>query len=280
MHYRVFVQMAAAAAPAPANLSEHPLFAQIVAFACVTALQSGFLNGVFLISGGTFVSSVNGLLSLVARDYVSALNFVRGSLLLGQIGTFLVGCVLAGLLYDEPLRNERRYLVGVAAISLMIFLLTGIFAIGSDSAKTASLFLAAFTFGFQNAMGSYYSKGVLRTTHQTGAVTDLGLLLGQWLQMKIRRNGQLPKRPEFWKVKALLPLLLAYFGGGFCGVAAYVYGSYVWMVFPGGVTLAACVGIYVWLTVDGRRRERELQCAKKLLVSIGDQFEETLTIVN
>lgn len=80
--------------------------------------------------------------------------------------------------------------------------------------------------GFLNAMGTFFSKGVLRTTHQTGAVTDLGVLLGQWLQLKFRSTKLKP--PEFWRVQAQVPLLLSFFLGGFCGVAAVVYGSFLW----------------------------------------------------
>lgn len=71
-------------------------------------------------------------------------------------------------------------------------------------------------------------QGVLRTTHQTGAVTDLGLVCGQWLQLATRGSSSKLKRPEYWRASLSLPLLLSYFLGGFCGIAAVANDSYLW----------------------------------------------------
>ncbi len=256
----------------PASLGEHPRLVPIVAVASLSSLMSGFINGVYLIQAQTFVSSVNGLLSLVARDYVALGNYVRGSLLLAQIATFFVGCVLAGLFYDQPLRHRARYALGFMAVSCVIFLGTGLFAVGSNDARIASLFVVALACGFQNGMCSFFSKGVLRTTHQTGAVTDLGLLMGQWLQIKWRGSEEGGKRPDYWKIKVILPVAATYFAGGFCGVAAIAYGSYLWMLLPSGLLFVVSLAYVVW--------QRVLKCRKvkqqsTLLQTTEEQFEST-----
>ena len=206
-----------------ATLAEHPRFGLLVFLGSWMSFASGFINGVFLISSATFISSVNGLLSLVARDYVSTGNYVRGSLLLAQIVTFFIGATVAGAVFDDPLSNEplawTKCAVGSIGISLAVLLCMGVQTLGTADSLTGAVFVAAFAMGFQNAMGSYLSKGALRTTHQSGGVTDLGVILGQVIQRRFRPRSALPKAPELWKVKSMLPVLLSYFGGGFAGVA-------------------------------------------------------------
>ncbi len=112
-------------------------------------------------------------------------------------------------------------------------------------------------------------KGVLRTTHQTGAVTDMGLLLGQWLQLKCRKPKEGAKRPEYWKISAILPVATAYFAGGFCGVAAIAYGSFLWMLLPSGLLFAASAAFVVWRCVQKRRKAQRAA----LLAETEAQFE-------
>jgi uncharacterized membrane protein YoaK (UPF0700 family) len=43
-------------------------------------------------------------------------------------------------------------------------------------------FWASAACGLQNAMVSTYSGAIIRTTHITGTVTDLGAMIGQYLR--------------------------------------------------------------------------------------------------
>ncbi len=109
-------------------------------------------------------------------------------------------------------------------------------------------FIAAFSMGFQNGWSSMLSKGAIRTTHHSGAVTDLGLFFGQWLQLRLLKDRtKLNKKPEFWKVRVLLPVLLAFFLGGLCGVAAVVNGSALWMLLPSGLQFSVFVGLLIFI---------------------------------
>ncbi len=234
------------------NISKHPHFPVLVAVASYGAFQAGFVNGVFLIASLTFVSSVNGLLSLVARDYLTG-NAARASTLLAQIVTFFAGAVVAGVVYERQLRWRISNAIGVAAISLGIFLTVGIYSLNTPASLTGSVFTAAFTMGFQNAMSSFFSKSAFRTTHQSGAVTDLGLLLGQWLRGRCCPSRH-SKSIEAWRVYALLPTVAAFFAGGFAGIASVTRSLYLWMLLPSGLSFIAAVAyIFVHLRRKGRR---------------------------
>jgi uncharacterized membrane protein YoaK (UPF0700 family) len=68
--------------------------------------------------------------------------------------------------------------------------------------------LAAAACGLQNAMSSSYCGLMIRTTHVSGVVTDLGVMLGHWLRHR---------RIVMWKLKFLVALLSSFGSGGFVG---------------------------------------------------------------
>ncbi len=70
-----------------------------------------------------------------------------------------------------------------------------------------AMILAAAACGLQNGMFSNYRGMVLRTSHMTGTLTDLGILLGR----RDHRNGQA------WKGVLLATTLATFVGGGIAG---------------------------------------------------------------
>ena len=76
--------------------------------------------------------------------------------------------------------------------------------------------------GLQNGLTSKYSGSIIRTTHVTGTVTDIGLLLGrmaigQWKDM--------------WKLKLLSSLWMSFFLGGVVGSYFHsLIGSYTMLL--------------------------------------------------
>jgi uncharacterized membrane protein YoaK (UPF0700 family) len=72
----------------------------------------------------------------------------------------------------------------------------------------------AMACGLQNAMTSSYCGLMIRTTHVTGMVTDLGVMLGHWL-----RHGQI----EWWKWCFLSLVFLSFGTGGWLGAWANLH---------------------------------------------------------
>jgi uncharacterized membrane protein YoaK (UPF0700 family) len=100
----------------------------------------------------------------------------------------------------------------------------------------ATCFLAAWACGMQNALATRYHGVILRTTHITGLLTDLGQLLG----MRLRGHPI-----ELWKITTPLLLSLAFASGAAMGAifnlrtnvpvtlvcgSTYVIGGIVWSV--------------------------------------------------
>src|SRR5690606_9389894 len=84
------------------------------------------------------------------------------------------------------LRAGRRYgvvlIVEGALLAFAVPLLTRVPVAGSACAAAAC--------GLQNAMATAYSGAVVRTTHVTGIVTDLGLAFSHWLRRSSGRGGR------------------------------------------------------------------------------------------
>lgn len=125
------------------------------------------------------------------------------------IAAFLAGAIISGALTgNAALRLGRRYgaallleaaLLALAAVALMR---------GSD----AGHLLASAACGLQNAMVSTYSGALVRTTHLTGLVTDIGSMLGARL-----RGQSLDQR----RVLLYIILICGFAAGGVAGALAY-----------------------------------------------------------
>jgi len=94
-------------------------------------------------------------------------------------------------------------------------------------------------------MLTIFGTALVRTTHVTGLVTDVGILVGLYLRdliiaRKVRKEGM-------WKLKIMVPLYLGFFGGGSLGYIAlsHISGTYP-LIIPALVVAWIAVG-FVYL---------------------------------
>lgn len=72
----------------------------------------------------------------------------------------------------------------------------------------------ALACGLQNGLCTTFSGAVIRTTHVTGILTDIGLVIGQAIFHPRTRK-------HLWKLKILISLYISFCIGGFIGWFAY-----------------------------------------------------------
>lgn len=165
------------------------------------AILAGFIN-VFMLS--IFTVPVSHMSGAVSRLGIDIGQEKSGDLkaVLAIIAGFFAGTILSGFfLGSNKLRYSWRY---VTVLALECAALTGAaLLIATD--ERFSLVLAAFACGLQNAMASSFHGLIIRTTHVTGIVTDLGFMIGSFLNRKPIKS---------WKLLLLMSLLLGYFFGG------------------------------------------------------------------
>ncbi|HEY9112992.1 MAG TPA: YoaK family protein [Rhodanobacteraceae bacterium] len=190
----------------------------------VLAFIAGMINAVgflgFRHQAVTHMTGTTSLLgvSAMAGDMDSLLHF--GAMLLA----FVAGCAISGyVIGNSALKLGRRYGVALTIESAMLFIAVPLLHRHDD----AGLWLAAAASGLQNAMAATYSGAVVRTSHVSGLVTDLGTFLGQWL----RGDGADGRR-----VRLYLALFAAFLGGGFASGATYPWWQERTLLIPAVLT--------------------------------------------
>lgn len=150
------------------------------------------------------------------------------------IGAFMAGCVVSGLIIqDSTLRLGRRY--GVVLVLESLLLVAAVPLLSQEI--VFGDYLASAACGLQNAMVSTYSGAVLRTTHFSGTLTDLGIFLGHRL-----RGLPVDSR----RVRLLLALVFAFLVGAVAGTWLFGEMTYRALYVPAlltGVT-GSVYGIY------------------------------------
>jgi hypothetical protein len=94
------------------------------------------------------------------------------------------------------------------------------------------IWLCAYACGLQNGLTSKFSGNAVRTTHLTGASTDLGIAMGHILK---GRQG------EWWKVKLHGVAVLGFFVGGILGFFTYRRFRHSALLFNIGITTTLAV---------------------------------------
>lgn len=159
--------------------------------AITLAWVAGYTNILSLITCGIATSHVSGTLSQWGLDLVEG-KWSLMALTSLLLGCFFMGAVVSGVCTEVGRRRgwQSIYVLPMAlqAVLLACFA-AAIEWTGGESPSPrmtpAVIGVAAMAMGLQNATITRISGGVVRTTHMTGVVTDLGLELVQfacWLR--------------------------------------------------------------------------------------------------
>ena len=204
------------------------------------AFVSGVVNVVALLGfEHQAVTHLTGTTSLLAAAIASldgkmALHFVA------IIGAFMAGSIVSGfLIQDSTLQLGRRY--GVALLLESLLLCAAVPLLNRNS--VFGLYSASCACGLQNAMVSTYSGAVVRTTHLTGMLTDLGIFLGHWLR-------RLPVDTR--RLRLCFFVISGFLCGGIVGTVAFRQFSYAALLLPAGLTAftSLCYAIYRFRNID------------------------------
>lgn len=153
---------------------------------------------------------------------------------LGIIGAFFFGCMLSGLITRQSsFKIGRRY--GVALMLESLFLVAGTLLL--QRGYGCGDLLASLACGLQNGLATSWAGAVIRTTHMTGIVTDLGLACAHWL------HGM---RGEFPKMRLHAILLSGFICGGVIGTWGYGLWGYNTLLIPAAITGITGLAYFIW----------------------------------
>ena len=215
--------------------------------AWVLAFMAGIVNVVGLLGfEHQVVTHLTGTASMLAAlDGPAVLHFAA------IIGSFMAGTVLSGfLIQDSTLQLGRRYSV---ALILESALLCGAVPL-LQRGNFGGIYSCACACGLQNAMMSTYSGTVVRTTHLSGMLTDLGIFLGHTL-----RGIPVDAR----RLRLCLVIISAFLCGGVAGAFAFRYLSYATLFIPGGLAALIAFGYGIY-QIRNRRNAQPRPLANRL----------------
>lgn len=205
----------------------------------------GAVNAIGFVAHARFITHVTGTISKLGID-------AGGGRWLALESIVVVGCLVLGATLATPLvgggahGKSPRHALPLLVVAATLGLLAALGSLGllgdfggdtNELGNFAFLSLLAFAMGLQNAAVAAATSLVVRTTHMTGAATDLGLHLGNAL----RSTGEARKKAIR---RALLRAgkIAAFTVGASVGAIIAARFGFLALVPPGvAVVVATCV---------------------------------------
>ena len=195
----------------------------------------GYVNTISLITCGRMISHVTGSLTSLVHSALDG-SMPQTMYFVTIVGVFFAGAATASAITEVRLRRggSSRFVLPILieALALVgVAICANLYHQGTGASMTGIYLVsgfASFALGIQNATITRISDSVVRTTHLTGIVTDLGIESVQYaFWWKDRMRGDLARRagrvlristrdPRFLR----LALLGSILGSFLVGVAA------------------------------------------------------------
>jgi uncharacterized membrane protein YoaK (UPF0700 family) len=225
-----------------------------ILLAAYLAGAAGFVNSGGFVLIGSFTSHVTGSIGRVARDLAEghALASLSAALL---VLAFFVGASLASLLLesDRPARLASRYALALLVEGVLLgsfVFVAGLSRASHPRALDAQAGLLCAAMGMQNSLVTRLSGAVVRTTHLTGVVTDLGIEAARWYRWhRTKRNGEPPSRD---RASLLSAIVLSFLAGAVAGAVLTFRASRWAMFLPSTMTLLASAYAFSQAKTDER----------------------------
>ena len=197
--------------------------ARYLAFIAGTSNAGGFL------AVHQYTSHMSGAVSAMAGDLVLGRVSLLWSGLLA-VFSFFAGSVLTTLLIRwarrRNLRSEYALPLFCEAIMFAVLVFAATFFRRPD--VTVTVAFLCFAMGLQNAMITKLSGSIIRTTHITGMITDIGIACGRLLVFAMGYRD-VEVSTDLRALRLLGSLVVLFFLGGLCGAAGFLRLGYLWM---------------------------------------------------
>ena len=195
------------------------------------AFVAGGINAGGFLAVRQYTSHVTGMVSSLADNLALGEFALVVDAAVGVLA-FLLGAMSCALLVNFA---RRRRMASEYALPLMLEAVL-ILLFGLMGARLAAfegllvpftIVLLCFVMGLQNAVVTKLSGGVVRTTHLTGTVTDLGIELGKLLYWNRDREAARLVRADRDRILVLAGLLGAFLAGAVAGAFGFKLAGYV-----------------------------------------------------
>lgn len=190
------------------------------------AFVAGAVNAGGFLAVGRYTSHMTGVVSSLADDtalgdFATALSF------LAMMLCFMGGAALSTVLVAYGKRHRMRSRYALSLLVEAVFLVAFGYLGGRMEAKVhldlpEATALLCFIMGMHNAVTTNISGAVVRTTHMTGNVTDLGIELAKLFYRNSPKLKDAPViRADRGRLKLVGLLLAAFITGGIAGALGF-----------------------------------------------------------
>lgn len=189
--------------------------------ACYLAFVAGATNAGGFLAVHQYTSHMSGIVSAMA-DNVAMGSFSLLRTGLAAVCAFLSGSILTAFMVrwarSRFLESEYALPLILEAVLLIVFGMTGRLFV--QERVVGTIMLLCLTMGVQNAMITKLSNAVIRTTHLTGMITDIGIALGTMLFTRWKKSRE-PATPQVAALPLLSSLVALFFVGGVTGAVGF-----------------------------------------------------------
>lgn len=163
-----------------------------------------------------------GHLSLVVDAVVAMLSFLSGAMCCAIVVNFARRKAMSSE-YALPMLLEAALILCFGLMGAKFTQFEGFFV-------PFTVLLLCFIMGLQNAIVTKLSNAVIRTTHMTGIVTDLGIELGKLVYWNPNPDASLQVRADRDRLAVLSGLLVSFLTGGITGAFGFKHLGYIFTV--------------------------------------------------
>ncbi|RKH19550.1 DUF1275 domain-containing protein [Corallococcus praedator] len=212
--------------------------------ALLLAAVAGAVNAVGFVALGAHSSHMSGHMATLGESL--ALGHRDSGWLSAQLmASFVAGATCAAVLLDASRHRKRGRHVSALLLEAVVLGGIGVGMAGSVGVRApVFLWALAFAMGLQNALVTRLSGAVVRTTHVTGLLTDIGIQLVQmmaWVRDGLRGEGapglwhrlrDLPSAVQFERTRLHVGLALAFLAGSTLGPFLFLRHGAVTLALP------------------------------------------------
>ena len=228
-------------------MHERKDFKWLIIGGCLLTLIAGFVNAVVFLETSVKPTHATGVTTAAAAHLAKG-QFTQMGNMFCLIGPFLAGSTLASTAVgSDKFVMGHRY--GIILVLVGLFYMGGTVFMREYHNKWVAIAFYAAGAGMQNSLCTSFSGAVIRTTHVTGMLTDIGMVLGHIIRSDVLRIDE-QATSDRWKLQVLIPQILSFFLGGLLGTLAQEdMGADA--AFVGAGTMAALGILYVLLSWRG-----------------------------
>ncbi|MBS1594102.1 MAG: DUF1275 domain-containing protein [Bacteroidetes bacterium] len=204
--------------------------------AILLGLNAGFVNAAGFLAFGVLTTNITGHAALLAIDVASGTVAGVAKISIWLL-SFAFGAFISGL-WIQTVGNRKPPFRPVPLLILILILLS--VAICGSNKNLSSLLITGLLFGMgiQNALVSVVSGFVVRTTHLTGMVTDLGIDLSSMFN---ERDWKEKRQRIFLR----LTIIASFLGGGILGGLLFYHFSFIAFYIPALVLATTLLMDYI-----------------------------------